>query len=75
MKSMSESERIAYVKSFFERRKKIQKQIADLNLKRTQFISQVRAKKGDQEQRIDSAMINALRAQAKTLGFVWPTKK
>ena len=75
MQSMSQTERLDYVKSFLNRRKEVQKRIAQLNLKRTSFLNKARAEKSGGDQRIDSAMIKALKDQARALGFIWPAQK
>ena len=75
MHSMSKDERLTSVKSFLERRQKIQKKITQLHVKREEFLSKARAEKSDQGDRIDSAMIKALRDQAQKLGFIWSSKK
>jgi hypothetical protein len=75
MRSMSQPQRVAYIKLFLERRQKIQRQIAQLNIKRGEFLAKARAEKSDQGQRIDSAMIKALRDQAQNLGFVWSVQQ
>ena len=75
MRSMSQTERLDYIKSFLSRRKKIQRHITQLNQTRTSFLSKARAEKSGKEQRIDSAMIKALKDQARNLGFIWSIQK
>lgn len=72
MRSLSPEARVGYVKDTLKKRGSIQRQIADLSKQRLAFIEKVRAaKSADQGDRIDSAMIKALRDQATSTGFTW----
>jgi hypothetical protein len=76
MRNLSKKERLAYVQTALKKRKTIQAKVKDLGEKRRLFIAQERAaKSADSGDRIDSAMIKALREQALALGFTWSSKK
>lgn len=75
MKKMSSSEQQGYLDKKVKERADIQKQIADLNVKRAKFIQEElkkNAKPGDKG--FDTAMLNALRQQAERNGFTFDPK-
>jgi hypothetical protein len=72
MRVLTPSQRVEYVKTKVAQRTHIKKKIAQMSQERQILIEKARAaKRGDQGERIDSAMIKALRDQATSLGFTW----
>lgn len=72
MKDMKPDERTAYVEKMATTRADLQKQIADLNREREEFVKAERAKQATAgEKTLDEAMVEATREQATKLGYVF----
>ncbi len=69
MQAMPVEQREKYVETQFRARADIQKQIAEANAGREQFLRDARAKTADGKQALDEAMIEAIRTQAEAKGF------
>jgi hypothetical protein len=70
LKGKSNEEIQKYLDAKFEERTKIQKQIADLQKQRQEWITKELAKQGDQQQKtIEEAVKQAIRAQAAKKGY------
>lgn len=68
MRGMTEKEKTAYIKIKAEKRAEIQKEIAELGRKRSEYISQEEAKNSNKNM-LDNAMITAISKQAKAKRF------
>ncbi|MBY0545737.1 MAG: VWA domain-containing protein [Candidatus Obscuribacterales bacterium] len=75
MQRMSPEQQTNYINEKMRKRAAIQKQIADLNTQRAKYIQDERSKsnKGT-DKAFDTAMLNALRQQAKQRGFTFDAK-
>ncbi|AXG69532.1 von Willebrand factor type A domain protein [Kordia sp. SMS9] len=69
LRGKSKEQILAYVKEQQQKRKKIQKNIRDLNAKRKQFISKKNQEKGKND--LESAMIEAIKKQAARKNYTW----
>lgn len=75
LKGKSTEEIIRYLDAKFEERTKIQKQIAELQKQRQEWIAKEQAKQGDeQEETIEAAVKRAIRAQAAKKGYKFEEK-
>lgn len=75
MQSMSTGQQKAFLEQKAKERADIQKQIADLNTQRSQFIQEALKKSGNSNDKaFDTAMLRALREQAQRNGFTFETK-
>jgi hypothetical protein len=75
MKKMKPEERITYVKEMAAKRKEIQKQIADVGLKREAYIrDEMKKQAGRGGQALDDALRETLREQAATKGLKIPSE-
>ncbi len=73
MKKLKPEERLTYVKDMAAKRKDIQKQVADLGVKREAFIrDEMKKKAGQAGQALDDALRATLREQAATKGIKIP---
>lgn len=70
LKNKSTEEIKAYVKKQSEERAKIQKEIQELNKKRTKYIAE-KKKETSGEETLDSAMIKAIKKQAEKKNYTW----
>lgn len=70
LQNKSDAELKAYVKKQSEERAKIQKEIQELNKKRTKYIAE-KKKETSGEETLDSAMIKAIKKQAKKKNYTW----
>jgi len=70
MKTMSISERKAYVAKKTAERKRIQEKINTLSKERNKYVATKRAKSADEET-LDNAMINTIRTQVKTKKYTF----
>ncbi len=70
LQNKSDAELKAYVKKQSEERAKIQKEIQELNKKRTKYIAD-KKKETSGEETLDSAMIKAIKKQAKKKNYTW----
>ncbi|WP_422106078.1 vWA domain-containing protein [Winogradskyella sp.] len=66
LKGKSKEEIKSYVENKRKERKKLQKDIAELNIKRRDYISKTSVDNG-----LEDAMINAIKTQAKKKNYVW----
>jgi hypothetical protein len=78
MQTMTIVERKTYVQGRLEHRSSIQKKISTMKKQREVFLQEERARRAEVKkevqgttQRIDSAIVEALKIQAKKLGFTW----
>ncbi len=69
MKSMAIAERHAYVLGMKAARNRIQKQIQEVNTKRSKFLQEAQDKAGPGQAGLDDAILKAIRKQAKAKGF------
>lgn len=70
MKGMSVEKRKAYVKEKSAERAKIQAEIQSVNKQRQEYISK-NTPKADQDKMLDAALINSIKAKAKTKNLTW----
>ncbi len=76
MRAMTLEQQKAHIEATSNRRAEIQKEIADLNVKRQQHIEQETRKNGDSaEKAFDAALLRALRDQAQKRGFTFESGK
>lgn len=75
MRGMSKDERKAYVDDYARKREKIQKEIQSLNQARNEYIAAERKKLVGEDKSLGSAMIKAVRQQAKTKKFTFGDEK
>ena len=68
LKGKSKEEIKSYVQTKRTEREKLQKDIAELNIKRKKFIAQ---KNSDKNNGLESAMVNAIKTQAKKKNYLW----
>ena len=72
MRKMTMEQRKAHVDEMYKKRVEIQKQIKELNTKRSGFISGTMAKRNQKDDKsFDAAVRKAIREQAKSKGFSW----
>lgn len=68
LKGKSKDDIKSYVKKKIIEREKLQKQIAELNVKRKTYIAK---KSKDKNNGLENAMVNAIKTQAKKKNYVW----
>jgi hypothetical protein len=68
-KNKTTQARLALIEEITKERARLKSELAKLKVKHEAFVSAKRAALSGQTKRIDSAIINALKAQAKSLGF------
>lgn len=74
IRSMTAQERRQYIDEMFARRQAVQAEIAEINRQRQAFIEDEMTKQGlDESKSFDAAVRNAIRAQAESKGFLFPT--
>lgn len=70
MRKMKPEERKKYIEKLAQKRKKLQKQIQELNIARKKYVAEQRRKMSEKgKETLDSAMIKAIKKQAAKRGF------
>lgn len=71
MKKMDDKERLDYINEKKDEREKINKEISELSLKRTEYVNNKKKEMGENEKSLDQAMMTAIKTQAKSKNFVF----